>query len=460
MSKKSENNIQDEEVKTEVCDMPQEASTFVSERIKQKPINKGKLFRRTSYIVIGAIVFGIIACITFLVLEPIISNMLYPEEIEKVSLPDVQDEVAPDELLTEKDAEEEMTEAARVAAEEAAQSAIENAQANSEAIAGVETFESMYEKLYDVASEAALSLVKVTGVSTDVDWFQETVENENSITGIMIADNGVELLIVADATHLDDADSYNVTFSDETIAEAEVKSVDTNTGLGIFAVKYNDIEKETREKLVYATLGSSVRSDVVGRPVIAIGSPMGDYGSISYGTINSAGKTIMLADATYNIVSSDIFGSAQASGALINTKGEFIGIITKSSMETGNSQLVTAISISDIKKLIEKLSNDEAFAYGGIHGMDVTTTAHAELGVPFGAYVSEVDVQSPAMNAGISKGDVIVRVDDTAVNSFKDYQNAILSRVPGDVMWITVARYSGTEYREITCEVTTTERSN
>lgn len=436
--------------------IPGEASSFVSERIKKKPVNGKKLFRRTSYIIAAAIIFGVVACITFLVLEPIISNMLYPEEIEQVSLPDIQDEVDPNELLTEKDAEEEMTEAARAAAEEAAQSAIESVQEG--AVFGLESFNSIYKELYTVAQTAGLCLVKLTGVSTGVDWFQEAVESENCVTGIMIADNGVELLIVADAAHLSDADSYNVTFADETVARAELKSKDKNTGIGIFAVDYSDIEEETLNGLVYATLANSGYSDIVGKPVIAIGSPMGDYGSVSYGVINSSGATLKLADAAYNIISSDIYGSSQASGVMINTKGELIGLITKSSMETGDSQLVKAISISNVRKLIEKLSNGEAFAYAGIHGMDVTMTAHKELNVPFGAYVTQVDMQSPAMNAGISKGDVIVKIDGTAVTNFKGYQETIMDLQPGEAVKLTVARYNGTEYRQIICEVTTKEK--
>lgn len=453
MDEKNKNRNQENNVE----EIPEKVSSFVSEQIKRKPINKRRLFRRTSFIITSAIIFGIIACITFLVLEPIVSNMLYPEQVKEVSIPDIQEEVSPDELLTEKDAEEEMTEAARVVAEEAAQSAIENAQASVEELSGVAFFEDLYDQLHDVASVAEQAIVKVTGVITETNWIQETVENENSVSGIIVAENGAEVLILADYVLLSDAQSYNVTFSDETIAKAELRCKDVNTGLGIFAVDYNGMAEPTKKNLTFAKLGNFNPDVMIGRFVIAIGSPMGDFGSISYGTVNSTGNTLKLADATYEIVCSDIHGSSQSNGVMINTNGEVIGLITKSSMEGMDNELIKAISISDSKKLIEKLSNNGSFAYAGVHGMDVTTTAHKDLGIPLGAYVSEVEPQSPAMNAGITRGDIIVRVDDEAITSFREYQSAVLKRSAGDVMWVTVARYDGVQYREISCEVTTKE---
>lgn len=438
-----------------------ETSSFVSEKIKEKPVNKKKLFRRTFYIAVTAVVFGMVACFTFLVLEPIISNWLYPEKIEQVNIPDTEEEVSPAELLTEKDAEEEAmaeaTQAAKEAAEKAAQSAIENAQASGENALGLDAYNSLYEELYAVAESASASLVEVTGVSTEVDWFQETVENENSVSGIAIADNGVQLLILADVEHLSNAESYTVTFYDGTLTEATLFREDTQTGLGIFAVEKASMEESTLVELTYATLGNSNKAEMVGRPVIAIGSPMGDYGSIAYGVTNTMSSALRLSDATYNVMSTDIFGRNQASGILMNTKGEVLGVITETAMKAEGSQLISAICISDIKTLIEKLSNDEYFAYVGVHGMNVTTVAHNELKVPFGAYVSEVDVKSPAMNAGITKGDVIVKVDDTEVTTFREYQTAVMNHTPGDTVKLVIARYSAGEYREIPCEVSTSE---
>jgi len=441
------------------------ASSFVSEKIKEKPLNKGKLFRRSFYIAASAIVFGIVACFTFLVLEPIISNWLYPEKINKISIPDEEEEVSPEEFLTEKEAEKEAVaeatqaakEVAKEAAEEVAQSAIQDAQVAAEPMAGLDSYEKLYTELHDVAIKAERFVVEVTGLSQDVDWFQETIENKNSVSGIIVADNGVQVLVLADLKHLDNADSYSVSFYDDTVAEAKVLSEDSETGLGVFAIDHEMFNENTIKGLEYATLGNSNTNGIVGKPMIAIGSPMGDYGSICYGVINSVGGTMRLADATYNVMTSDIYGSEKTSGVFINTTGEVIGMICTKAMENRENVLISAISISDIKLLIEKLSNDEAFAYLGVYGMDVTAVAHNELGIPYGAYVTEVDVESPAMNAGVTRGDVITKINGVEVKTFEDYHNTIMKLSPGAFVEVVVARFSGGEYREISCQMITEE---
>ena len=94
----------------------------------------------------------------------------------------------------------------------------------------------------------------------------------------------------------------------------------------------------------------------------------------------------------------------------------------------GDENTLTAVSISDLKALIEKLSNGEKIAICGIKGIDVTKEANEESGVPFGAYVTEVSMQLPAMEAGLLNGDIIVEVDGVFINSFSDYKLALLSK--------------------------------
>ena len=447
MSKKENDNLSPDETESDEY-------RFLSEQIRPKPVNKVRLFKRTFLIGAGAAIFAIVACITFLVLEPIISNILYPEKIKKVQLPEIQDEVSPEEFLTEKDAEEEVTEAAKAAAEAAAEEAAKSAVRSSENM-GIEAFETFYDELYEVSQKTGKCLVKVTGVKTGTDWFQQSVERENSVTGILVADYDSRFLIVADNAHLSNADSYSVTFADGSVATASLKDSDYDTGLGVFAVDSDAVEKETRETFSYASFGKVKQADILGRFVIAIGSPRGDFGSISYGTINSEGNQMRLADVSYQLLSSDIYANNQANGVLINAEGEILGIVTKSSMEAGGNHLLSAISIQDIHELIEKLSNNERRAYAGLHGMDVTEEAHKELNIPLGAYITEVDIDSPAMNAGITKGDVIIRAKDKEVKNFQDYQEMLMAASPGDVFTVTAARFNGSEYIEIQCDIAT-----
>lgn len=419
---------------------------FVSETIKEKPVNTKKLARRTFFVSIMAVVFGLVACITFLVLEPVISNILYPEEIKQVEIPDQQEEVEPAKLLTEKEAEKEMAEAAK----EAAISAIEDAQANDDAaVGGIEAYNALYEQLYEVSKESSVSIVQVTGVSVETDWFLDTVESEKHVAGLIIADNGQQLLILADASGMPDVNQLSVTFYDGTVASAALLSQDEQTGLGIYTVLRGDLSLDTRAGLAYAKLGVSVGEGIVGKPMIAIGSPNGDFGSMCYGMITSVGTTLKLADATYRVLCSDVYGGNNMSGVFINTKGEVIAIMTNSCTKNAGGQLICAIGISALKPLIEKLSNNEELCYAGIYGMDVTQSAHFELGVPYGGYVTYVEPESPAMNMGVIKGDVITKMNGKDITTFWDYQNGLSQMKPGDTLTLSIYRYSAGQYVEI-----------
>lgn len=435
-----------------------QVSVYVSEQIKKRPVNGRKLFRRSSYIVIGAIIFGIVACITFLVIEPIVSNLLYPEETAQVTLPSqAEDEVSPDELLTEKDAEAEMTEAAKVAAKEAATEILDAK--DQEKANENPTFEAFYENMYSLAKSAEPFLVKVSAITTNVDFFKEEVEKENTVSGFLVAENGVELLIVADSKQMVKADNYQITFCNGIHANATLKNKDEQTGLGIYAVRKEDLGETTLSNIDYAILGNSNRSDLIGKAIVAVGSPMGDYGSICYGAISSQFTGLKMMDANYRVFQTDIYGKDQSNGIVLNTEGEVIGLITKSANENLDQNLLCAISISDVRALIENLSNASNRCYLGIYGVDVTTQAYQELSVPYGAYVTRVEMSSPAMNAGIVSGDVIISVRDETINNFREYQNAVLQLKEGTTVKVRFARYSGDKYMEMECNVLVQEKT-
>ena len=137
-------------------------SNYVSETIRRRPINRRKLIRRTITTIVMAIIFGAIACITFIYLEPVISD------ITRVELPETEDEVAPEELLTEDSLEKAAIEeeAAKLAEmeDEVTQNMLEGA-INGEI--SMKAYQTIYEELYSIAKEASKSLVIVTGVSQE-----------------------------------------------------------------------------------------------------------------------------------------------------------------------------------------------------------------------------------------------------------------------------------------------------
>lgn len=429
-------------------DSKQEKS-FVSETIKEKPINKKKLFRRTVTTVVFAVVFGLIACLTFILIEPVINKILNPEEITKVEFPEEEQEVKPEELLTEE---------AIAQQEESLQEVVEAAK---EVVESETTSIDLYEKIYTefqaLARESQKSIATVVGISEQQDWFAGTTENENTTAGLIVAENGVEVLVLADANNLQNATEYHVRFFDKTMVEAHLKEKDVQTGLAVYGVRLSELSDSTKESILIASLGSSTSESIVGSPTIAIGSPYGTIGSLSYGMITSNSKKLNLPDAIYSIVTTDMSMAQNASGVVINLQGEVLGIITQSAAAKADAGTIAALGVSDIKTLIAKLSNDEKRAYIGVKGMDVTEDAHAEAGVPFGVYVSEVITGSPAMAAGIQNGDVITNLGKHSITSFREFRAGIYSLEPQTIVEITLMRYNGVEYNEIKMEITTGE---
>ena len=416
-------------------------SDFMSERIKERPVNKKKLLRRTVITASMAVIFGLIACFTFLVLEPVFSNWLYPEEEpEIIVLPDATDEMLPEDMLTEDDIQQE-TETEVKLEEEQIEQILSGVQLD------LEDYKGMYESLASVARETEKSIATVTSVTSDVDWFNNPYENKGVTSGLIIADNGRELLILADKAVIESAETILVTFSDGTQAEATLKQSDANTGLAVIAIPLQEISSETKDVMEYANLGNSVSKSLVGSPVIAVGSPLGVNNSVCYGVITSIGTPIYTNDANYNLITTDIYGSSKASGVLINLHGQVIGVLSNSYNSSDTKNLVSAVGITDLKKVIEKLSNGQELSYLGVYGTDVTAEAEEQLGVPKGAYVTSITMDSPAMDYGIQSGDVITGFGELTIVSYTDLTNAVLNTAPGTTVTLTVQRQSAGEYQ-------------
>lgn len=418
---------------------------FLREKIKQKPVNKKKLLRRTLITVAMAVVFGLVACFTFLILEPVISNRLYPEEeAQEVQFPEetVTEEMKPEDMLVQDEVEEEPV-----------QAELEDEQIEellSQVQFSLEDYQAIYAELAQLATEAGRSVVTVTGVTSDVDWFNNTYENMASASGVIVANNGISILVLVSAETLHSADSIIVTFCDQAQAEAEVVQRDQTTGLAILSVPLLSISEETMDVIDIATLGSSNNNNLLGTPVIALGSPMGTSDSVCYGVVTSTGTTIDQPDAAYKMIMTDIYGSHNATGVFVNLKGMVIGIIDNANTGNDMGNLLTAYGISELKKTIEKMSNDQELAYMGVHGADVPPEAIEELDIPAGAYIKEIEMDSPAMAAGIQSGDVVTRVNEEPITTYEELLNMLNNAEPEQVMTITLMRQG----HEMSVEVT------
>lgn len=437
-------------------------SDFMIEKIKERPVNRKRLVRRTVTTAAMAVIFGLIACVTFLVLEPVISNWLYPEEEPApVVFPEDQQEMTPEEMLAENLSSENNQE------REEGNMPLEQEQIQeilSEVVLNRENYQQIYSALSDYMTELSHSMVTVTGVSSNVDWFNNVEESKNQSTGVIIVNNGKEFLVLADYTPLRKAESLTVTFSfpgtaasDNVIYQvpASLKSQDSTTNLAILSVNLSDVPRDVQEDGVeIAVLGSSNIRNIVGTPVVALGSPMGISGSIGYGMITAAGGQSQQADTNYKLLQTDIYGSQNAGGVLFNLQGQVIGIITNQKSGTDMKNVLTAYGITELKKRIEKMSNGEKIAYLGINGIDVTDEANTELGVPYGAFVRDVEMNSPSMQAGIQQGDVITAFDERSIRTYNDYITALMQAEADSTVKLKVMRAAQGEYKEMDVQVT------
>ncbi|MBR1852314.1 MAG: serine protease [Lachnospiraceae bacterium] len=457
----SEQNRQSKQ--TEQSGHNTQQSDFMIEKIKERPVNKRKLIRRTMLTAAMAVVFGTIACLTFLLLEPVISDKLHPdEEPTPIVFPEDQEEMAPEDMLSENITGESNSSGDGSIDQDQAQEIL------SKLVLDKNNYKQIYTDMSRYVNELNHSMVVVTGVSSNIDWFNNVEESKNQSFGIVIANNGKELLILTDYAPLKKAESLTLRFvylegaiSGNISVPAVLKGQDKATGFAVLSVDLSEIPDEilnSENGIKIASLGASSVRSIVGTPVVALGNPMGSSGSVGYGMICAVSVQNQQADAYFKYLQTDIYGSQNAGGVLFNLQGQVLGVITGQKTNMDMKNMITAVGISELKRNIEKLSNDEEIAYLGINGTDVTEEANLELGVPYGTFVRETDMSSPAMRAGIQRGDVLVAFGDSPVKNYNDYITALLDTKPGAIVELAVMRSVMGEYREMAVSVTLDER--
>lgn len=430
------------------------------EKIKERPVNRKKLLRRTIITASMAVIFGLIACVTFLVLEPLINNWLYPEEEPQIVVfPEDQQEMSPEDMLAENLPP---TETPTPTPEP--QDVVLDKQQIEDILSGVVLDKDNYKQLYtamsDYTTELNRYIVTVTAVTSNIDWFNNVQESKNQTAGVIITDNGKELLVLTAAGLLRSAESLTLTFYNGAQVNASIKQQDSSTGLAILAVALTDIpDSVNKEELVYPALGSANSNNMTGIPVIAMGSPMGISNSVGYGMITSSSHIYSAIDRTYRILQTDINGSQNASGVLFDLEGQIVGVITENKTGSDVKNVIYAYGITDLRRIMEKLSNGNAVPYLGISGVTVSADINTELGVPQGAFVRKVDMDSPAMLAGIQQGDVITNIGGRNVVIFNDYSNALMMLEPGQTINITVMRKVQDEFKEMNFAIEVGEKT-
>lgn len=404
---------------------------FVREKIKDKPINKRKIVIRLLVAAVCGVVFAITACLVAAFLWPKLKPLEADDALVKETETETETEVPSESTEAETESETEI-------------------QVDYELT--VDDYQHIQNELYAIGNSANKSIVTITSVQSDTDWFNNSYEIEGQGAGAIVADENGELLILTEKKAISKAERISVTFINDAAAEAELKKYDGNTGIAILSVDKSQLDSATLSAITVAQIGNS-NTVSKGQIVIALGSPLGTSYSILSGSITSRGNEITTLDNNYSVFTTDIVGSKNGSGILINVNGEIVGLIMQDYSSAGASNTLTAVAISEVSELLNLLMAGEDIPYLGISGTTVTDKIADKYTVPKGVYVKEVEMDSPAMLAGIQSGDVIISLDGEEINSMSAYSQKLLTLIPGESCEVEVKRQSTSGYSVIKCQV-------
>ncbi len=438
----------------------EEEFDFIKEKIKDKPINKRRLLIRAGYNLLCAVIFGSAACFVFVWLRPYMEEWLHPEKGSAISIP--KDDIPLEEGVVKKEdllqgdgsgSKEESHDKEKPFVQQKPEEKVQEPESVAVTELELEDYQKLQNKLYAIGKKANKSVVTVTGVTSGMDWFDTPYERESSSAGVIFGNNEQELLILTEKKTIVDAQSINITFIDGTEVSASLKKYDGNTGIAVICVPVADISEETMGKIEVATWGNSYMI-TQGTAVIAIGSPLGTSYSICCGTVTSSQNKVSTIDTNYTVFTTDIIGSENGSGVLINLQGEIVGLVLQDYSSQNDRNTITALSISELKQMIEDLSNNRNVTYVGLRISTVTDDIAMEYGIPKGVYIKSVELDSPAMAAGLQEADVITSIDGEEVATVEQYFQKIYAKEPEDVINIQIKRQIGEGYVDLECAVT------
>lgn len=398
---------------------PERKYSFLKETFKDEQITGRKIGRAILQMVGKGLIFGLAACVAFCVLKPWFEEQ-FKEPAAEMTIPEDEEE----EHLDEGDVEE-----------------------KEPVTFTVENYREMNKVLNDVTQQARRGVVEVSVKDQDANWMEEE-PMEEIVSGLIVWDNGAELLILAPYGTLPENSEYRVKFVNGMEYKAHVKCQDSNLEFRVYGVWKSELSKATLNRIQVVEWGNS---NILGKgdPVISIGMQFGYSDGMGYGVISSKEHKISLADYHYQVLTTDIAMAVGGSGILFNIDGEVIGIADQRTTEAVNADVVSAYAISQIKNAIELLSNGKGIPYLGVSGIEVTEDISITEGIPVGVYVKEVAADSPAMQAGIQSGDIIVSMNDTEIATMAKYSNELMKLEQGDTVSVVVKRLGTEEYEDV-----------
>lgn len=311
----------------------------------------------------------------------------------------------------------------------------------------------------------------VTEVRTMFGTYQQDTESSGS--GIIIGSNDSELLIVTNYHVVSGSSELSVVFSydedsdEPSLVSAKLKGYESDKDLAVISVSMDDITEEMKSKIKVATIGDSSALSL-GQEVVAIGNALGYGQSVTTGIISALNREVTVSGddgtpITNKLIQTDAaINPGNSGGALLNMNGELIGINSVKVASSSVEGMGYAIPISDVQSIIEELMlketrdvvEESAQGYLGIGGTDVTSDISQTYGMPIGIFINAIYEDSPAMTAGLSKGNIITKFDGQTVKSMSELKTLLTYYKSGETVEVVAMVQGSDGYSEQTFSLT------
>lgn len=390
---------------------------FIREQNKKKPINKKKLAKKISPIVLAILALGIVI----------------------FAVADWKQTQASNAALETEGQTEESTEEIVL---------------TPNISLTISDYQSLQNALHEIGQNVNKSIVTIakSAGEEENDWLEESYESDWQFSGYIVSQDNDYIYVLAETRMLEDIDNIKVVFVDGASAKATVLKTDERTGFAVLTVEKRLMQAETRRAISIAKMGDS---DTVasGAVMIALGSPLGTNYAILSGNVTSVDNKVSTKDKNYALLTTDIITSRNGSGILVDINGEIVGFVAQKFAGSEEVGALTAVSVNGVKHMMESMIAGKDRPYVGLYVTTVTETIAKEHNLPEGVFVKEVVTESPAMKAGLQSGDVIVKINDTVIHTDAQFSEKIEKLIPGTTCEIQVKRQSADGYYDVTCEV-------
>lgn len=411
----------------------QNEHTFIKETIKEPPINKKRIAEKLVLASACGIAFGVCAVFTVMLLYPRVFRNLDNSCDTKVAVT-----ITPSEKKTDT---EEKTSAADVSVLTEKTERTEN---------------TVQSRILEASKEPRKALVRVESLSEDTDFPDGSFLNNGDEEGIVFLKNDDAFYILTVSRNEKESEKYRVTFSNDSSADGILCKKDARTGFMVLRVPAESLDSADIKEIPAASLDLSGKIEQM-QPVIAIGSPEGNYDSLVSGTVTSVSGRLETADEEYTLFSTDMVGSDEGDGVILNLEGKVIGVICQPENEL--SDVIRAVPVSQISSLLETLANRQKICYIGIQGLTISKVKSANLEIPRGIYVNSVEENSPAMTAGIQSGDIVHKLGNTEIVTMEEYSGKLQSIKVGTRTTIDVYRRNPSgEYVDVSLNISIKEK--